>query len=47
MRTELRVLPLIKSIQAVPVPDQTDWWSHAFVRGRIEEGIPRLGSLVP
>ena len=38
MRTELRVLPLIYSNQAVRLPDQTRWWSHAFVLGRIEEG---------
>ena len=42
MRTELRVLPLIYSAQAVPVPDQTGWWFHGFESGRIEEGIPRL-----
>ena len=42
MRTELRVLPLIYSAEAVPVPDQTGWWLNAFVLGRMEEGIPRL-----
>ena len=42
MGTELRVLPLIYSAQAVPVPDQKGLWSHAFVLGLIEEGIPRL-----
>ena len=47
MRTELRVLPLIYSAQAVRVPDQTGWWSHAFVLGRNEEGIPRLETLAP
>ena len=47
MRTELRVLLLIYSAQAVPVPDQTGWWSHVFVLGRIQEHIPRLESPVP
>ena len=42
MRTEPPVLPLIYSNQAVRVPDQTGWWSHAFVPGRIEQGISRL-----
>ena len=45
MRTELRVLPLIHS--ALRVPDQTGWWSHAFVPDGIEEAIPRLGSRAP
>ena len=47
MKTELRVPPLIYSAQAVPVPDQTGWCSHAFVLGRIEEGIPTLESPAP
>ena len=47
MRTKLQVLPLIYSGQAVPVPDQTGWWSHAFVLGQIQEGIPRLESPAP
>ena len=47
MRTELPVLPLMYSAQAVRVPTQTDWWSHAFVLGRIEEGISRLESPAP
>ena len=36
MKTKLRVRPLICSAQAVRGPDQTDWWSHVFVLGRIE-----------
>ena len=35
MRTKLRVRPLICSAQAVRGPDQTGWWSHVFVLGRI------------
>ena len=42
MRTELRVLLLIYSAQAVRVANQTAWWSHAFVPGRIKEGTSRL-----
>ena len=47
MRTELGVLPLIYSAKTVHVPDQTGWLSHAFVLGRIEEGISRLESPAP
>ena len=47
MRTELRISPLIYSAQAVPVPDETGWWSHAFMLRRIEEGIPGLESPAP
>ena len=46
-RTWLRVLPLIYSARAVRVPDQADWWSHAFVLGRNEEGISRHESPAP
>ena len=35
MRTKLQVRPLICSAQAVRGPDQTGWWSHVFVLGRI------------
>ena len=37
MRTKLQVRPLICSAQAVRGPDQTGWWSHVFVLGRIEK----------
>ena len=47
MRTELRLLPLIYSAQAVRVPDQTGWLSHAFLPGRLEEGISRPESPAP
>ena len=36
MRTKLQVRPLICSAQAVRGPDQTGWWSHVFVLGRIQ-----------
>ena len=47
MRTDLPVLPLTYSAQAVRVLGQTGWWSHAFVPGQIEEGIPRRESPAP
>ena len=40
-------LLLIYSAQAVRVPDQTGWWSHAFVLSLMEGGISRLESPVP
>ena len=36
MKTKLQVRPLICSAQAVRGPDQTGWWSHVFVRGRLQ-----------
>ena len=47
MRTELRLLPLIYSAQAIRVRDQTGWWSHVFVLGQIVEGISVVESPAP
>ena len=39
MRAELQLLPLIYSTQAMRVPPQTGWWSHAVVFGPDEGTI--------